>query len=93
MSEGTEPSTSEASGTKKSVIPMPARMKAGTMSTYGVLGVSNKANHAKPAVCRIRPGTTNRLPPQRSARTPTRGARTMIMPVHGRIRSPALSGE
>ena len=90
---GRVPSTTEARGTKNSVIPTPQRMNGAIMSAYGVVGVRMVASQVNPVACSARPLMTSGFPPHRSASWPTTGARTMVIAVHGRTRTPACSGE
>ncbi len=85
--------TTFATGAKNIAMPVPLRMNGITSSVYGTVGVETAASHPSPIACSASPPAISGRPPIRSERAPAIGATIIGMAVHGRIRSPAPSGE
>jgi hypothetical protein len=88
----TDERTTLAIGAKNSPIPVPARMKAGTIARYSTVGVTTSASHASEMACRAMPTMSSGRVPVRVDAMPASGATTTGMNVHGSVRSPASSG-
>jgi hypothetical protein len=82
-----------ATGAKKSAMPMPEMKNGITTSLYGIVGVVTVEIQARPIACSASPTPMIRCPPMRSESAPATGAMKIGIAVHGRIRTPAWSGE
>ena len=89
----TDERTTFATGAKYIAIPIPESTNGTTSSEYGVVGVETSAIQASPTAWSASPTTSSGRPPIRSESAPASGATRIGIAVHGRIRSPAWSGE
>ncbi|HEY6032008.1 MAG TPA: DHA2 family efflux MFS transporter permease subunit, partial [Gaiellaceae bacterium] len=71
----------------------PAIRNGPTRSAYGTSGAVTAASHASEPACSARPAAISGRPPIRSENAPASGATNSGINVHGRIRTPAASGE
>ncbi len=85
--------TTFATGAKKSAIPTPATMNGAIRDVYGTSGVETRPIHASATACRVSPVPMMSRGLIRSESAPATGAMNIGASVHGRMRSPAPSGE
>ena len=72
---------------------VPREKRGLALGAWGGIGGLAVAIHASPVACSASPAAISRWPPIRSDHAPAIGAMKIGIAVHGRIRSPACSGE